>query len=97
MNPKGLSPLYLSSSRITDVLYQASFNLALGGSNSGPYAFKTCTVSTEQCSQPRLVSQQANLKCKEAELPKPLTTHKVNTELCSLTPQCGRQLGILAV
>lgn len=68
------------------MLYLASFNLGLGESNSGPSAFKACTVPTEPCSRPRLVSQQADLKCKEAELPKPLST-----------PRCGRQLGILAV
>lgn len=79
------------------MLYLASFNLGLGESNSGPPAFKACPVPTEPCSWPRLVSQQADLKCKEADVPKPLTTHKVNTEPRSLPPKCGRQLGILAV
>lgn len=82
------------------MLHLASFNLGLGRGGDqaqGPYAFRACTVPLELYPQSRLVSQQANLKCKEAELPKPLTTHRGNTEPHPLTPKCSRQLGILAV
>lgn len=64
--------------------------------DSGAYAFKACTLPTEPCPQPRLVSQQDDLKCKEAELPKSLAAQKVNTAPCSLTPKCGLQLESLS-
>lgn len=77
---------------LLSVLHLPSFTVGSRESDSGSYAFKACTLPTEPCPQPRLVSQQDDLKCKEAELPKSLTAQNVNTAPCSLTPKCGLQL-----
>lgn len=78
------------------VLHLHSLTVGSRESDSGSSAFKACTLPTEPCPQPRLVSQQDDLKCKEAELPKSLTAQNVNTAPCSLTPKCGLQLESLS-